>query len=733
LALWPGQAPGRPASLEPAPPARASLPPLPVPLGEFVNTDTHNWGDVPDGAVACDDVPFLCQGAIRLAGLRSARDGKRYPGAVWGVPVQRQGKRIHLLQAAENWAGAARGTPYGKVALHYANGEERSFYLLFRVHGLDWFGGTQTPDEAVADPNTKLCWAFQKSDGSYRRFFHTVFTNPLPEVEITSADFVAPLGIPNLWVFGFTLSDDPAPLAPPPTLTGLATQRAFVSLRLQDAAGQRATNGTVAWQVIGSNYRVEFPPCPADALGRVVLDLPRRLAAAISFSAAAANGPRAGGLIEREAAGDFPKELVVRLGTQAASENVPARLAPAPPDKPSTFHTVDLRSQSRKPLDAYKTNQWWSAYPRSQTNFEGVPFLLGGKVELFGAWNARTRAEAFPHDVEFKIGRRFARLHCLQAPLPSAAQGEPYLRLTLRYADGGSHMWQLYYGVHGRDPWKQLSERTSTITDPNTSIVWTGNSIAITNGATLRLFKTVLENPRPEAEVTNLVCASLETELSCNLLGLTLEENPALHRPAETFEPRDHLPWRDEIAIRAVAAESGGGLPGAKVFAWGREDNKVFPVGRQFRREEAGRVWVPYAPERYTALSFVVCAPGYAAKWESVEGAAGAWPREQIVKLAQGTAVGGTVKDADGKPQRGVAVRVYGTMPENLWEPPPTDTLLDEVTADAEGRWLSHCIPATRTEGLRLQVVREGDAARTSSFFGLQPLRERKADMVVPR
>lgn len=437
--------------------------------------------------------------------------------------------------------------------------------------------------------------------------------------------------------------------------------------------------------------------------------------------------------MERDAIGDFPKEVLVQLGARETSQPVPARLAPAPPDQPSTFHPIDLRPQSRKPLAAYKTNQWWSAYPRGPTNFEGVPFLMGGKIELFGTWNARTRAEAYVHDVDFQIGRRFARLHCLQAPMPAAAQGEPYLRLTLRYADGGSHTWPLFYGVHGRDPWKQLSERTSTITDPNTSVVWTGNSIAITNGATLRLFKTVLENPRPEAEVTNLVFASPETELTCTLLGLTFEENQALDRPAEVVELKDSLPWRDEIVIRVVAAENDQALPAAKVFAWGREDDKVFPVGRQFRRDAAGRVWVPYAPGRYTALSFVVCAPGCAATWALVEGAAGVWPREQIVKLAPGTAVGGTVKDADGKPLGGVVVRLYGTMPENLWEPPPTDTLLDEVTSDAEGRWLSHCVPATRTEGLRVQPVRDGDAARAGSYFGLQPLRERKADLVMPR
>jgi hypothetical protein len=306
--------PPLPAASEstPAPPPPA-LPPQPVPFGERITTDTHNWGDVPFGDVVCQDVQFTCQGAIRLNGLRAAREGKRYPGAVLGVPVQRRGSRIHLLHAAENWPGMTPGAPYGRVTLHYTNGATHSFYLLFSVHGLDWYGGARTPEEAVTDPNTRLGWYFKRKDGTYRRFFHTMFANPLPDVEIASADFVSPLGSANLWVFGFTLSEDPAPLEPEVSEADLAPQRVFVTLRLQDAAGKPIAGGSVAWQVRGTKFQVEFPPFRADAEGRVVLDLPRELPAEVSFTASAPDGTAATGSLEKDATGQFPVEQVVKL------------------------------------------------------------------------------------------------------------------------------------------------------------------------------------------------------------------------------------------------------------------------------------------------------------------------------------------------------------------------------------------------------------------------------------
>jgi hypothetical protein len=51
--------------------------PQPVPLGQFITTPTHNWGDVPYGEVVCQNVPFRCEGSDRRV---SERAGGETPG-----------------------------------------------------------------------------------------------------------------------------------------------------------------------------------------------------------------------------------------------------------------------------------------------------------------------------------------------------------------------------------------------------------------------------------------------------------------------------------------------------------------------------------------------------------------------------------------------------------------------------------------------------------------------------
>jgi len=229
------------------------------------------------------------------------------------VPVQQRAACLHLLQAAENWRGASRGDPYGTVVLHFVNGETRAFYLRFLVHGMDWWGGPNTPQEAVSDPNTRLGWAFRKPDGSYRRLFHTMFTNPLPAAALSTVAFVSPLENANLWLYGLTLSDDTAALAPDETQADVAANRSLVTLLLQDAAGRAVTNAVVRWQAIGDDFQVGFPAFPADARGRVTLDLPPRFVVRVDYDARGAAWLPAKGAIELDANGEFPKEVVVKL------------------------------------------------------------------------------------------------------------------------------------------------------------------------------------------------------------------------------------------------------------------------------------------------------------------------------------------------------------------------------------------------------------------------------------
>src|SRR5207253_9401056 len=58
-----------------------------VPLGEVVYSETRRLRTAPHGTAVYDRVNFGCGGAIRTAGLKAARDGNAYPGAVLSVPA----------------------------------------------------------------------------------------------------------------------------------------------------------------------------------------------------------------------------------------------------------------------------------------------------------------------------------------------------------------------------------------------------------------------------------------------------------------------------------------------------------------------------------------------------------------------------------------------------------------------------------------------------------------------
>lgn len=293
-----------------------------VDMEQHITTTTYNWGDVPYGTTVCQSVTFNCQGAIRLNGMRAAREGKKYPAAVLGVPVEKRGRCIHLLHAAENWRGMQPGIPYGKILLHYANGEARSFYLQFMVHGMDWFGGPRTPEETVSDPNTRLGWSFQRPDGSYRRFFHTIFPNPFPSEQIVSVDFISPLESANLWIFGMTISDETNMLAAPAPETP-ALARKLVSLHLTSTNGLPVTNGTVSWRATFRGGAMNFPPFPTDLRGSVILDLPAQGVNDVEVSALAPDDTWYTGWLQRKDLKEFPDVVELKLSAGPAGAAPP--------------------------------------------------------------------------------------------------------------------------------------------------------------------------------------------------------------------------------------------------------------------------------------------------------------------------------------------------------------------------------------------------------------------------
>jgi hypothetical protein len=285
----------------------------PVLLANFAFPETQRWTSVPKGTQFVDSVIFICDGAIRTAGITSIKAGKGYPGAILDVPVQRAGSRIHLLQAAENKSSMPERAPYGRLVFHFANGETRTFDLLFGVHGRDWTSSALNVQQAVVDPNTTLAWISARPGGMSVRFYHTTFEDPLPNISITSVDFISTLRVANMLLFGLTIDNDPTPLAATPIPPNEPQQIQPTAFQLQDQRSQPLRDAKLSW--VGSCFGrpIEFPPFPADARGRLQFEIPPHILESIHYTATSASGQTASGDLTPDDTGLFPAMTTVQL------------------------------------------------------------------------------------------------------------------------------------------------------------------------------------------------------------------------------------------------------------------------------------------------------------------------------------------------------------------------------------------------------------------------------------
>jgi hypothetical protein len=151
----------------------------------------HDLQDVPQGLKAFGGVLFDVRGLIVLAGTKSlAVSGLTLPEAVYGIRIDRKGKALHFLQAAA-FVGSTPGLKIGEYVMHYENGETMVADLIYGENELDWWvnpaeGHVTKADEVWFGSNPAT-----RSRGMKTRLIQFTWNNPLPDVTITSIDFVS--------------------------------------------------------------------------------------------------------------------------------------------------------------------------------------------------------------------------------------------------------------------------------------------------------------------------------------------------------------------------------------------------------------------------------------------------------------------------------------------------------------------------------------------------------------
>jgi hypothetical protein len=152
----------------------------------------HDLRDVPRGVQVFGGVAFDARGLIQLAASKSLEvTGVVFPEAVKGIKVNRTGRQLHFLQACF-WQ-EEEGAKLGEYVIHYADGRTRTAPILYGRNILDWWvrpdGGELTEATTVwrgSNPATR-------SMGLTTHLIKYTWENPLPEVEISTIDFVSDL------------------------------------------------------------------------------------------------------------------------------------------------------------------------------------------------------------------------------------------------------------------------------------------------------------------------------------------------------------------------------------------------------------------------------------------------------------------------------------------------------------------------------------------------------------
>lgn len=173
---------------------------VPIPLTAHLNAridqtwhtagTSNSLSELGTGERDLGGVTFQVEGVVQLSAQIKKSWASQYPVQIKDIAVGLKCRRLHFLHST----GVAEhdGTPVGEYAVHYVDGRVEHVYLLYGRHLRDWWfdpKGTPQPSKCPV-VWTGTSPASKKANRSLR-LYKTTWTNPYPEVEIRSVDFVS--------------------------------------------------------------------------------------------------------------------------------------------------------------------------------------------------------------------------------------------------------------------------------------------------------------------------------------------------------------------------------------------------------------------------------------------------------------------------------------------------------------------------------------------------------------
>jgi beta-lactamase regulating signal transducer with metallopeptidase domain len=265
-----------------------------------------------------------------------------------------------------------------------------------------------------------------------------------------------------------------------------------------------------------------------------------------------------------------------------------------------------------------------SAIPWGNQILDGVPFNLGGIIEVTGLGPARDQRFLPSQTGLIHIGSKAETLHLVHGTSYSAPDGTPIAEVVLHYADNSRISIPLRYGVHVRNWWDQNRE-SKTVSDPASSIWWKGNHpVTEGMGFSLRLFHSRLQNPFPDKVIDSIEFVTLFARPAPAFYALTLGSGDSTSASTSNpLSPTEEAQMRSVARIKIMDAASGQGISGALVslevvqlppslpVPTASDAATSYPFG-QYQSDEKGQITLYMPVQKITQVNVTVTAAGYA-------------------------------------------------------------------------------------------------------------------------
>ena len=274
------------------------------------------------------------------------------------------------------------------------------------------------------------------------------------------------------------------------------------------------------------------------------------------------------------------------------------------------FHPVDLTQHYNKKSDSFAPGSSWSAAPWGERTYDGVPFELGGVLEVTGIDAARNLGDVYHgRYTGMPVENSGAWIHVVHGVGWKEADGMPIARLTLHYKNGRTSTMVIKYGVNVRNWWVESSEVDSRLADIDSRQIWSApNPENVGRPVTLRLYKSSFPNPHPSWIVSTIDIESLFSHATPAVLAVTIGKagyGVRWQPPSAT-----RIPYHFVSTAVIRASDTGKPITGANVRMELSDGERTYPFGEQITDSKGSTVF-DFSRAQSSKLNLSISAPGY--------------------------------------------------------------------------------------------------------------------------